>query len=135
PKPRTTAIRTSQRNERVKISETKNLFTPMQHDIILTRTLEWSGVLRRRLIIDNSFGQWLADASRQPVTRQTIVAWHLELARTLAAGHDSVDTTAWIPPDDIQRQILRRLRERVFFTLMIRDINQDASLREVVTAT
>src|SRR3546814_6986113 len=91
---------------------------------ILDRALRWSGALRRKTDANAAFTQWLAEAATQTVTRKTIQDWFLELKNT---GSDAA-----VPVADAKR-ILRQLRQRVFFTLMVRDINMAANLHEVVT--
>lgn len=97
----------------------------MNQTIILETALQWSGALRRRLTANEQFGQWLSESIRHEVTRNTIHDWFVELG-----GHPEGNA---LPVIDV-RHILRRLRERVFFTLLVRDINRSASLQEVVGA-
>ncbi len=91
--------------------------------MILTPALQWSGALRRKLHDNAAFEQWLTQAASQPVTRKLIQGWLSELAQ----GNTSLSII------DVRR-VLRQLRERVFFTLMVRDIQGSAPLMEVVTA-
>ncbi|PLC49254.1 bifunctional [glutamate--ammonia ligase]-adenylyl-L-tyrosine phosphorylase/[glutamate--ammonia-ligase] adenylyltransferase [Pollutimonas subterranea] len=93
--------------------------------IILEPALQWSGALRRKLGANGTFEQWLISAIEQPVTPVLIHAWFDEL-------RPGVGDTALAPPEI--RRVLRQLRERVFFTAMVRDINGSAGLHEVVTA-
>ncbi|HUG57270.1 MAG TPA: bifunctional glutamine synthetase adenylyltransferase/deadenyltransferase, partial [Candidimonas sp.] len=93
--------------------------------IILESALHWSGALRRKIGANALFENWLSEAAAQPVTRKTIQTWFDELKP------DNIDTA--LPVVDVRR-VLRQLRERVFFTLMVRDINGAAPLQEVVTA-
>jgi len=86
----------------------------------------WSGVLHRKLAHDPAFAQWLAQASAWPVDKSRIEQWHAELLQ---------QTDATQPADSAVRRRLRGLRQRVFFTLMVRDINGLAPLSEVVLAT
>ncbi len=97
----------------------------MSPAIILEPALHWSGALRRKLVANSAFEQWLVKAIEQPVTPETIHAWFDELRL------DHGDAALSLP--DIRR-VLRRLRERVFFTTTVRDINGSADLQEVVTA-
>jgi glutamate-ammonia-ligase adenylyltransferase len=94
----------------------------MPEHSILAPALRWSGALRRKTDANPVFGQWLADAAANPVTRSTIHQWLDELKG--AADPTSADI----------RRILRQLRQRVFFTLMTRDIGGAAPLHEVVGA-
>lgn len=93
--------------------------------IILEPALDWSGALRRKLGANGVFEQWLTNAIPQPVTPQLIHAWFDELRPAHSQGI--------LDLPDIRR-VLRQLRERVFFTIAVRDINGSASLQEVVTA-
>lgn len=97
----------------------------MSPAIILEPALHWSGALRRKLVANSAFEQWLVNAIEQPVTPETIHAWFDELRR------DHGDAVLSLPHI---RRVLRRLRERVFFTTTVRDINGSADLQEVVTA-
>jgi len=121
----------------------------MPEPIILASARRWSGALRRKLTGDPAFAPWLAAAAQHPVSRQRIHQWHEELRPALRAGaatssqpdaapsHRAPDSglnTDTAPAVSDVRQILRRLRERVFYTLMVRDINGSATLLEVVTA-
>lgn len=109
----------------------------MSETIILTPALSWSGALRRSLHGQPELASWLEQASAQPVQRQVIYEWFEELCRFAAPDlneqgnplHDVI-----LPPDTVGI-VLRHLRKRVFFTLMVRDINGQASLLEVVTAS
>ncbi|HWL28473.1 MAG TPA: bifunctional [glutamate--ammonia ligase]-adenylyl-L-tyrosine phosphorylase/[glutamate--ammonia-ligase] adenylyltransferase, partial [Burkholderiaceae bacterium] len=97
----------------------------MPQAIILDRAVRWSGALRRKIDVDPAFGRWLALAATRPVASQTVQDWFAELA-----GSPSRDP---FPIDEL-RKILRKLRERVFFTVMLRDMGGLASLAEVVGA-
>ena len=97
----------------------------MSAAIILEPALRWSGALRRKTETHQEFAAWLADAAARPVGRATIQDWFLELQ-----GPDQREP---LPVADARR-ILRKLRERVFFTVMVRDIQGAAPLQEVVTA-
>lgn len=92
---------------------------------ILSAARSWSGVLNRKLDADTAFAEWLAEASTAPVDAERITQWHQELAQACAN----------MAPDAALRRTLRRLRQRVFFTLMVRDIAGLAPLAEVVQAT
>lgn len=97
----------------------------MSQTIILDRAVRWSGALRRKIDTNAPFGRWLETAAAHAVTPHTVHEWFVELA-------DSSSDT--VLPVDALRRILRRLRERVFFTVMLRDIGGLASLAEVVEA-
>lgn len=97
----------------------------MSDAIILKPALQWSGVLRRFLLAHpEQEGRLVADAA-QAVTRRTLLDWYQEL--TPADGDQPI-------PPDVLKAALRRVRGRVFATLMVRDIAGLASLQEVVTA-
>lgn len=92
----------------------------------LDSAIQWSGALRRRVHADESFAQWLDKASQQPVETARIHHWFFELAeQTPDLANLTVATC---------RRALRQLRERVFYTVMVRDIAQQASLAEVTCA-
>ncbi|WP_353146706.1 bifunctional [glutamate--ammonia ligase]-adenylyl-L-tyrosine phosphorylase/[glutamate--ammonia-ligase] adenylyltransferase [Pollutimonas bauzanensis] len=97
----------------------------MSETIILEPALRWSGALRRKIGANASFESWLTQAAMHPVARSTIQTWFNELKQ------ETVDATLSVPE---VRRILRQLRERVFFTMMVRDINGVAPLQEVITA-
>ncbi len=101
----------------------------MTPDALLQPALDWSGALRRKAGNNAAFEQWLTQACRQPVSSRQIQDWFAELAEL--AGPDqpgalSIEQT---------RKVLRQLRQRAFYTLMVRDINGTAPLAEVVDAT
>ena len=91
----------------------------------LAPALAWSGHLRRRLDAHPDLAAWLNDAVREPVTPAQIARWQAELA-----GPQAGDTL----PVDACRMVLRKLRERVFNTLIVRDLTGHADLEEVVGA-
>ena len=91
----------------------------------LAPALAWSGHLRRRLDAHPDLAAWLDDAVREPVTPAQIARWQAELAGPQAGG---------ALPVDVCRMVLRKLRERVFNTLIVRDLTGQADLDEVVGA-
>ncbi len=91
----------------------------------LAPALAWSGHLRRRLDAHSDLAAWLDDAVREPVTPAQIARWQAELAGPQAGG---------ALPVDVCRMALRKLRERVFNTLIVRDLTGQADLEEVVGA-
>ncbi|NYT46205.1 bifunctional [glutamate--ammonia ligase]-adenylyl-L-tyrosine phosphorylase/[glutamate--ammonia-ligase] adenylyltransferase [Alcaligenaceae bacterium] len=97
----------------------------MSAGIILERALRWSGALRRKTSAYAPFAEWLTAAAQQPLTRKTLHGWYDELR--------GGEGDATLPVADVRRA-LRLLRERTFYTLMLRDINGLAPLEEVVTA-
>lgn len=96
----------------------------MTQTIILEPALAWSGALRRKVDAHPEFGSWLAQAATQPLNASRIQEWFLELGGT---PNEVMETEAL-------RSVLRRLRQRVFHTLAVRDIAAAAPLQEVVTA-
>lgn len=93
----------------------------------INKALEWSGALRRKTGSNKEFAEWLDQAATNTVDNSLIRQWFNELRQESPAGPAMPCVDA--------RRILRRLRERVFFTLMVRDINGTASLAEVTEAT
>lgn len=91
----------------------------------LAPALAWSGHLRRRLDAHPDLAAWLNDAVREPVTPAQIARWQAELA-----GPRAGETL----PVEVCRMVLRKLRERVFSTLIVRDLTGQADLEEVVGA-
>ncbi|WP_049053489.1 bifunctional [glutamate--ammonia ligase]-adenylyl-L-tyrosine phosphorylase/[glutamate--ammonia-ligase] adenylyltransferase, partial [Achromobacter xylosoxidans] len=97
----------------------------MSMPALFAPALAWSGHLRRRLDAHPDLAAWLEDAVREPVTRERLAHWQAELA-----GPGAPD----ILPVELCRQVLRKLRERVFSTLIVRDLAGQAPLEEVVGA-
>ncbi|KAG0771096.1 hypothetical protein G6F22_016789 [Rhizopus arrhizus] len=97
----------------------------MSSSPMLAPALAWSGHLRRRLDAHPDLAAWLADAVQEPVTPARLAQWQSELA-----GPDAPATL----PVDTCRMVLRKLRERVFSTLIVRDLAGQADLEEVVGA-
>lgn len=102
----------------------------MPNNIILAPAIQWSGALRRKLNTDTEFGEWLSSASKQALSRQTVYAWFEELKQQHCKSHVTGD----YPTSIVMGQILRLLRQRVFFCLMVRDLNGSADLTEVIGA-
>jgi len=92
---------------------------------LLAPALAWSGHLRRHLDAHPDLAAWLEIAARHPVTPNVLAAWQDELA-----GPDA--PPVW--PIELCRAVLRKLRKRVFYVLMIRDLAGQAPLEEVVQA-
>ena len=98
----------------------------MSEAIILEPALRWSGALRRKALARPQFLERLAGDAALPVTRKTIADWFEEAL----PGREPVEAA----PAARLRPALRQLRERVFYTLMVRDIAGRAPLHEVVAA-
>lgn len=98
----------------------------MSEAIILERALQWSGALRRKNLSHPVFTERLTRDSVLAITRKTIQDWYQQ-----ELG-DEAD--ADVLPTERLRPVLRGLRERTFYALMVRDINDEASLHEVVAA-
>lgn len=94
----------------------------MTRTIILEPALAWSGALRRKVNANEEFGRWLERAAAEPVDRQRMRDWFTELGGSPDSFTDPETT----------RRVLRRLRQRVFFALLVRDICGAAPLQEVV---
>ncbi|MVW72257.1 bifunctional [glutamate--ammonia ligase]-adenylyl-L-tyrosine phosphorylase/[glutamate--ammonia-ligase] adenylyltransferase [Bordetella sp. 15P40C-2] len=92
---------------------------------VLAPALAWSGYLRRRVDSHPDLAAWLEIAARHAVTPNALACWQAELV--------GADAPAILPVPQC-REVLRRLRERVFTTLMVRDLAGLASLEEVVGA-
>ncbi|OZI36489.1 bifunctional glutamine synthetase adenylyltransferase/deadenyltransferase [Bordetella genomosp. 1] len=97
----------------------------MTRSDLLAPALAWSGHLRRRLDAHPDLAAWLNSAVQQAVTPNVLAAWQAELA-----GADAPE----VLPVEKCREVLRRLRERVFLALIVRDVAGLANLEEVVGA-
>lgn len=96
------------------------------HNTLLQPALNWSGALTRRLQNDAGFANWLEDHCASPITLERIHQWFDELA---GKSHEAepLDATNC-------RRALRKLRERVFYGAMVRDLAGLATLDEVTRA-
>lgn len=93
----------------------------------LTSSLQWSAYLRRYLEHRPEVKQQLSKDCQATLTPSTIIHW-------LEAWGGSL--TQFPPPDaSTCSSLLRKLRTRVFNTLLVRDIQQRADFHEVVTCT
>ena len=92
----------------------------------LTDALAWSGVLRRLCNVHPEFAQWLEHACTQPVDAERIHTWFEELSGQSVAN-SALDITSC-------KKILRLLRKRTFYLVMVRDLGGLAELEEVVGA-
>jgi len=99
----------------------------MSKPSLLAPALAWSGHLRRRLDAHPDLAAWLDKAVKHPVTPDLMAQWQNELAGTAS------DASAALPVD-VCRMVLRKLRERVFSVLIVRDLTGQAPLEEVVGA-
>lgn len=93
---------------------------------ILGNAIAWSGVLRRLINTYPDFSDWLQRESHQAVTPARIDQWFAELSGQPAS-------TAFL---DIStcKKVLRQLRKRTFYLVMVRDLGGLADLEEVVGA-
>src|SRR5690606_27120687 len=96
----------------------------MTQTIILEPALQWSGAVRRKVDAQPEFGSWLERAVQRPISPERIEHWFVELGGTPNTPM----------PAETLRPALRRLRQRVFHGLAVRDIAGSASLLEVVDA-
>jgi len=92
-------------------------------DPLLAPALTWSGYLRRRVQARPELAGWLAQAARAPVTPCAV-----------QAGYQELGGGPGLSPAGL-RPALRRLRERVFCALMVRDVAGLADFDEVVGVT
>lgn len=87
-------------------------------------SLAWSGALRRLTQSDPAFAHWLEQERSQPLTTARLHDWFAELAGApIGSAILELDTC---------RRVLRLLRKRTFFLLMVRDLAGLATLDEVV---
>lgn len=95
----------------------------------LEPALAWSNYLRVRLNAQPAWGDWLQDAAREPLAPARIDAWLQELQSAAGGAEDADD-----PAQARARcaSVLRQLRQRVFCTLMVRDLAGLAPLDEVM---
>ncbi|MDO9025335.1 MAG: bifunctional [glutamate--ammonia ligase]-adenylyl-L-tyrosine phosphorylase/[glutamate--ammonia-ligase] adenylyltransferase [Zwartia sp.] len=92
----------------------------------LSTAMAWSGVLRRLCNANPEFAQWLAQASPDCVSNERIHQWFEEIS-----GQSASTAHLDIP---VCKKVLRQLRKRTFFLLMVRDLSGLADLDEVVGA-
>ena len=92
----------------------------------LTHAMAWSGVLRRLSGANAEFLEWLQTASQQAVSAERIDLWFEELS-SQGAAHAVLDSSQC-------KKVLRLLRKRTFYTVMVRDLGGQAELEEVVGA-
>jgi glutamate-ammonia-ligase adenylyltransferase len=97
----------------------------MSESYLLAPAVAWSGFLRRRLDVRPELASWLEHAASDPLTPERLHAWFLELGGLPAPQ---------AMPAELCRAVLRRLRERIFCVLIVRDLAGLAPLEEVVTA-
>jgi [glutamine synthetase] adenylyltransferase / [glutamine synthetase]-adenylyl-L-tyrosine phosphorylase len=90
----------------------------------LSTALAWSGVLRRLTSANPEFANWLAKESHTRVNAVRVHDWFEELS-----GQKVSEALL-----DIQtcKKVLRLIRKRTFFLLMVRDLAGLADLEEVV---
>ncbi len=90
----------------------------------LTHAMAWSGVLRRLSVSNAEFWKWLQTESLQVVSPERITQWFEELSGKSVADA-CLDMTQC-------KKVLRLLRKRTFYCLMVRDLSGQAKLEEVV---
>ena len=95
-------------------------------DSNLSTALAWSGCLQRLTQANPEFSDWLTRESSTPVTPERLKKWFEELSGIASE-------TALLEIRSC-RKVLRQLRKRTFFLLMMRDLGGLASLEEVVIA-
>lgn len=94
----------------------------------LQNALSWSGYLRRRLNVSPDIQAQICQDADAPLSRERIIQWSHEIAAQLHARPEG-------PWDGVAcKAILRKLRSRVFDTIIVRDVGQAASLEEVTQA-
>lgn len=97
----------------------------MSASVSLAPALAWSGHLRRRLDALPALRSCLEETVQSPVTPAVLTNWFETLSGAPLGAHLTQERC---------RAGLRQLRERVFCTLMVRDIAGHAPLAEVVGA-
>lgn len=101
-------------------------------DPILQAALAWSGYLRRRLAASPALASHLSEDAAAPVNAETMAQW---LQAASGANTDIGNPGDSSVRDPAQtRAALCALRERVFCTLMVRDLAGLAPYEEVVEA-
>ncbi|NLY33718.1 MAG: bifunctional [glutamate--ammonia ligase]-adenylyl-L-tyrosine phosphorylase/[glutamate--ammonia-ligase] adenylyltransferase [Alcaligenaceae bacterium] len=88
----------------------------------LTRALEWSGYLQRKISTNEQLKTELSQDILHPITADIIQQWF-----TQASGQPVHQPMA----TEQCKQVLRKLRNRAFCALMVRDINGLACFEEV----
>ncbi len=92
----------------------------------IEKVAQWSGVLRRRIDQKPDLALFLTQSVLKPVTNLVINQWFEALAFKPA-------NEAYLSASDCRR-VLRQLREQVFYTVMVRDLSEQANLSEVTQA-
>lgn len=92
----------------------------------LSHAVAWSGVLRRLCDANPEFAHWLGQEDSAPVNGDRIHQWFEALS-----GQTSQRAFLDVPQC---KKVLRQLRKRTFFLLMVRDLSGMAPLEEVVSA-
>jgi glutamate-ammonia-ligase adenylyltransferase len=92
----------------------------------IKKATQWSGMLRRHLDQKPDLAIFLKQSTAQAVSQEAINLWFENLA---ALNPES----ACLSTKECRR-VLRQLRERVFFTVMVRDLSGLADLSEVTQA-
>ena len=87
---------------------------------------QWSGALHRRLQANPDLGNWLETTCATEVNASCLAQWF----ESLSGQHPDVAILDVVTC----RRVLRQLRERVFYSVMVRDLAGLASLGEVTGA-
>lgn len=88
----------------------------------LTRALEWSGYLQRKISTNEQLKTELSQDILHPITPDIIKQWFTQTSGQPV--HQPIATEQC-------KHLLRKLRNRVFCALMVRDINGQACFEEV----
>ena len=94
--------------------------------IQIEKVTQWSAVLRRHIDQKPDLAIFLTHSLEQNVSKEVIDHWFKDLTQ-------SHPDSACLSTTDCRR-VLRQLRERVFYTVMIRDLSSLADLTEVTHA-
>lgn len=97
----------------------------MKSESLMTAS-QWSGALNRRLQANPELADWLQSTCEHDITPDCLARWF----ETLSG--QTPDQTVLSVTDC--RRVLRQLRERVFYAVMVRDLTGQADLSEVTGA-
>ncbi|HEY7803577.1 MAG TPA: bifunctional glutamine synthetase adenylyltransferase/deadenyltransferase, partial [Orrella sp.] len=97
----------------------------MKSESLMTAS-QWSGALNRRLQANPELADWLQSACEHNITSDCLARW-FETLSGQTPDQAVLSVTAC-------RRVLRQLRERVFYAVMVRDLAGQADLSEVTGA-